>query len=122
MVTTVSMYRQQEVLHSPFDINTHKETFTNYLEVVIHPNGTIHYAVPSHQEYLYAYLMKKWNKSREWINAIVPKAYYFDMHIWLCKESKCIMVWDHEYVGEANRFQRYALKRLKKEGLYKGDI
>lgn len=44
--------RQQEVLHSPFDIETHKQTFVSYLEVVISPEGTVEYAVPSHSDKL----------------------------------------------------------------------
>lgn len=39
---------QQRVLRSPFDIETHKATFVNYLEVCIDEGGTPHYAVPSH--------------------------------------------------------------------------
>lgn len=30
---------QQKVLHSPFSIDIHKSTFTNYLEVVIASDG-----------------------------------------------------------------------------------
>ena len=39
-------------LHSPFDLQQHKNTFINYLEVVIRPSGLVEYAVPSHQEKL----------------------------------------------------------------------
>ena len=39
-------------LHSPFDLQKHMETYINYLEVVIFPDGHIEYAVPSHQEKL----------------------------------------------------------------------
>ena len=39
-----------KVLHSPFDVKVHKATFVNYLEVVILEDGTVEYAVPSHQE------------------------------------------------------------------------
>ena len=39
-------------VHSEFDLKKHKEKFINYLEVVIEPNGKIHYAVPSHQLFL----------------------------------------------------------------------
>lgn len=42
-----------EVLNSPFQINLHKSTFTNYLEVIIHLDGKIVYAVPSHQMKLF---------------------------------------------------------------------
>ena len=36
-----SLEVQQKVLHSPFDIETHKNTFVSYLEVVISPEGTV---------------------------------------------------------------------------------
>ena len=32
-----------------FDYKTHRENFTNYLEVIIFKDGHIEYAVPSHQ-------------------------------------------------------------------------
>lgn len=46
------------MLRSPFDIETHKATFVNYLEVCIDEGGTPHYAVPSHQEWLVRKLMR----------------------------------------------------------------
>lgn len=39
------------VLHSKFDIETHKCTFIDYLEVVITSDGVIHYAIPSHEQF-----------------------------------------------------------------------
>ena len=41
---------EEYTLYCPFDIEKHKKTFINYLEVVILEDGTIEYAVPSHQE------------------------------------------------------------------------
>ena len=38
----------QEILHGPFNIETHKKTFIDYLEVIIRPDGIVEYAVPSH--------------------------------------------------------------------------
>lgn len=49
---------QDEVLHSPFNIETHKKTFVNYLEVVITSDGVIHYAIPSHQEFCINYAIQ----------------------------------------------------------------
>ncbi|GAB6761703.1 hypothetical protein [Bacillus cereus] len=42
--------KQQETLRGPFDIETHKKCFVDYLEVVIDEEGTVMYATPSHQE------------------------------------------------------------------------
>lgn len=111
-----------EVLHQPFDIATHKKTFTNYLEVVIDDKGVVHYAVPSHQECLINYLMVTRNLTREEVWDLCPKEYYFDVFTWLCKETKCISVWDTVYVGTPNKKQLAKLKSLKLNGLYKGKI
>ena len=51
--------RMQEVLHSPFDIETHKQTFVSYLEVVISPEGVVEYATPSHTDKLIEILAKQ---------------------------------------------------------------
>lgn len=37
-------------VYSSFDLQKHKQTYTNYLEVIITPDGTVEYAVPSHSE------------------------------------------------------------------------
>ena len=47
------MTKEEKVLHSSFNVKTHKETFINYLEAIINPNGIIEYAVPSHMEKVY---------------------------------------------------------------------
>lgn len=56
-----------KVLHSDFDIETHKKTFINYLEVVITYDGKVHYAVPSHQEFAIQLAMKMYGITREQI-------------------------------------------------------
>lgn len=37
------MNRAFDILHSPFDIETHKSEFVDYLEVCIDRDGVIHY-------------------------------------------------------------------------------
>ena len=66
---------QEEVLHSAFDIETHKKTFVNYLEVVITPDGTIEYAVPSHQEKLIRIATEKLSVSRQELYDMCPIEY-----------------------------------------------
>lgn len=114
--------KQQRALHSPFDIDTHKKLFVNYLEVVIHEDGNIVYAVPSHQEYLIQYLMNMLLKSRREVLDMVPVDYYFDMLTWLCDQTKCILVWNDHYKGNTNKHQRNALRKLRMNGVYKGAI
>ena len=51
-------------LYSEFDIQKHKDTYINYLEVVILQTGRIEYAVPSHQEKMIRIGMNKRKCSR----------------------------------------------------------
>lgn len=109
-------------LTSEFNIKMHKATYIHYLEVIITPDGVIHYAVPSHQEFLIKYICTNENLSRDELNALCPKEYYFDFLTWLCKKSKCISVWETFYYGELNNAQRESLNDLKLENLYIGKI
>lgn len=114
------MHNQQEVLARPFDIETHKKTFINYLEVVITEEGDILYATPSHQEKLISLACKKLNVTRNELNDLCPKEYYFDFITWLCQVSGCISVWNERRMGKANEKQEEAIQELKEEGLYRG--
>ena len=44
-------------IYCAFDLEKHKQTYVQYLEVVILEDGTVEYAVPSHQEKLIACLL-----------------------------------------------------------------
>ena len=114
--------RAQEVLHRPFNISTHKETFKNYLEVSIDADGVVHYAVPSHQEFLIAHLVATKYGTRQQLNDAVPREYWFDMMTWLTQESQMVSVWNDHYLGQLNDVQRITLQRLKDEGLYLGEV
>lgn len=109
-------------VYSEFDIDKHKKTFVNYLEVIILPSGKVEYAVPSHQEKLIAIAMNKYNCTRDGIMAKCPVEYYFDFITWLSMITKTIAVWDGRIEGTPNRFQRHKLQELKRNGLYKGTI
>lgn len=113
---------EQEILHGPFDLETHKKTFIDYLEVIIRPDGTIEYAVPSHLYKLMS-VFENGRYSVEQINAM----FIHDMMglspiEWLCKKTGCISVWTKGYEGVANEQQTETLKKLKAEGLYQGKI
>jgi len=114
--------RAQQVLHMPFNIQTHKETFKNYLEVIIDEEGVVHYAVPSHQEFLIAHLVKTKYGTREALNDAVPREYWFDMMTWLCNESGMVSIWNDRYHGEPNEAQRIAMAQLKEAGIYVGEV
>lgn len=112
----------QEILHGSFDIETHKKTFIDYLEVIIRPDGTVEYAVPSHMYKLMS-VFENGKYSVEQINEM----FIHDMMglspiEWLCMKTGCISVWLNGYEGVANTKQVETLKRLKAEGLYQGKI
>lgn len=114
---------QERVLHSAFDVATHKKVFVHYLEVIIDEDGTIIYGVPSHQEVLIRLACRKLGVDREALNKLCPKEYYFDFMEWLSLVSGAIAVWEYRTMGHKyNESQIEALSMLKREGLYLGDI
>jgi hypothetical protein len=103
---------QEDVLRGPFDVATHKATFTNYLEVVIAPNGTIVYAVPSHQ------CVTERMASAKGVNVDeCPRERWLDYDHWLMEITGCVCVWTGGYTGKPNDAQRKALEMLREEGL-----
>lgn len=116
---------ESKTLHSPFSIETHKEVFTNYLEVIIDEEGTVHYAVPSHQEYLINKAIEILDITRdELFEQFEVKAVQtgVDVITYLCDITKCVSVWDNGYVGDLNNKQYDTLSELKRESLYRGNI
>lgn len=113
---------QQQVLHSPFDIEIHKKTFINYLEVIISEDGTIMYAVPSHQEKLISIACEKLGVNRDQLYKLCPEEYYFDLMVWLCKITSCVSLWNEHMAGVANEKQQISIHKLIEEGLYRGII
>lgn len=110
-------------LNSKFDIAQHKERFVNYFEVIILKDGTIEYAVPSHQEKLIEIVMEQNGWTREELYDNTPVEYYADFMTWLCLQSGAISVWNSYLIApKISRKQIVKLKRLKLEGLYKGVI
>lgn len=87
-------------VYSKFDLEKHMETFINYLEVVISPDGVIEYAVPSHQEKLIYILMKQRNMTRDEVLDSVPEDWRLDFNQWLMKETGYIQVWSCGYMCE----------------------
>lgn len=124
----VSFEKQQEVLHSPFNVKTHKKTFVSYLEICIDPDGIIHYAIPSHYERLLSVYLERENISRD---ELMKRAFEendshtlekcMDGHA-LCNELGWIAVWEDHYIGTANENQIRTLKMLTEENLYAGEI
>lgn len=117
---------QQKVLHSKFDVEVHKKTFVDYLEVIIDEEGIVHYAVPSHLEYLLKMFMNK-NKccDRNYAMQQVEKLSIEKMETpidFLIAEMKAVSVWNSGYWGKPNEKQKETLKTLKEAGVYGGNI
>ena len=109
-------------LDSEFDIQKHKETFINYLEVLIEPNGHVLYAVPSHQELAIKLACKAKGWTRSHLNNACPKEFYFDFLPWILSLTGCVSVWNDFIVGNPNKDQVHKLIEMKKAGIYKGVI
>ena len=113
-----------EILHRPFDIETHKKHFIHYLEVMLAPDGSIHYAVPSHQEFLIQKAMQRCCCTRQELDDACPPEYYFDFLRWLIPESGgYIPVWENfvfDYPLNDNQYA--ALCKLQSAGLFLGEI
>lgn len=118
----------RDVLNAPFDIEIHKATFINYLELIIDEEGTPHYAVPSHTEFMMQKGMEKYNTDRQGLLDILDK--YEEEHpdelglglANLCKMLDCIGIWKDFYMGSPNEKQKETMVRLHNEGLYYGSL
>ena len=97
-------------IYSPFDPDKHKDTYKNYLEVLLLENGSVVYAIPSHQEKAMALACERLGVTRELIYDMCPTQYYADF--W----NNMISCWS------INKKQAATLRMLKTKGLYKGPI
>lgn len=108
-------------VYSKFDLEKHKETFINYLEVIIEADGSIHYAVPSHQEYLIKLACRKLDLTRD--ELISRCSSVCDWMQWLCMITGAVSVWSsYTYAYEINEVQMKQLQILRSEGLLYGEI
>lgn len=110
-------------LHSDFNAELHKQTFIHYLEVIIDENGKIMYAVPSHQEKMIKIACENLNVTRDKMNEMCPREYYFDLMTWLSKVSGACAVWENQVIGDKFTAEQIeSLQILKDNGLYLGEI
>ena len=111
-------------VYSDFDIEQHKATFTDYLEVLIDTDGTVYYAVPCHQRRLESLAAEKQNCTEEEIQAQCPKNMYFDYISWLISITNAVVVWIDfiQYGSKVTSKQRGKLRQLKLNGIYKGPL
>jgi hypothetical protein len=106
------MIMDEYSVYSKFNLDKHKETFINYLEVVIMEDGTVEYAVPSHQEKLIRIAQDKFNCTRQELFDMCPPEYYFDVVTWLCQQTGCVSVWNNGYIGFPNDKQKQVIQLL----------
>lgn len=99
-------------VYSKFDIDKHAEVFLNYLEIIIDENGIIYYAVPSHTIFLENLLKRRIGDIAFRSESMCQEA-FLDYSGWLCKQTKCLMVWNNFYIGRPNFRQLEVLKKLK---------
>ena len=110
-------------VYSKFDLNKHKDSFNSYLEVMILEDGTIEYAVPSHQEKAIKLACEKLQISRSELDLLCPREWWCDYLAWLLKISGAVAVWENRaYYSTISQKQISVLKSLKLQGLYKGPI
>ncbi len=110
-------------VYSKFDLEKHKKTFIDYLEVVIDKNGVVEYAIPSHSEKMITIACNNLGITRQELNDMCPREYYLDFSIWLSKMSGCCAVWNEFVTGfDFNAKQVETLALLRKNGVYRGEI
>jgi len=110
-------------VYCEFDLQKHKKKYINYLEVMIDEDGTIYYAVPSHQEWAINMACAKLHVNREKLDAMTPEEYYFDWLNWLLMQCGAMAVWNNMFeCPNPTRAQYNALRRLKMAGVYHGPL
>lgn len=110
-------------IYSKFDVDKHKDTFDSYLEVMILEDGSIEYAVPSHQEKAIKLACEKLQISRSELDRLCPREWWCDYLTWLLQFSGAVAVWENRvWYSTISQKQISALKMLKLQGLYKGAI
>lgn len=81
-----------------------------YCEALIYPNGDIQYAIPSHEQMaLRIYARKNKVPMYKIWDYISKDDYSLE---WLLKESGCVFLWYHSYVGTPNEKQMQTIKKL----------
>lgn len=117
---------EYDLYHQPFSIEMHKSMpYHVDLEVMIAPDGTVEYAMPSHQEYLIHKAMNRLQCSRTELEDACPKEFYTNYLAWLIPQSGgYIPVWENYVLPDIaiTKAQLATLKHLKLNGLYKGKL
>lgn len=114
-----------EVLIQTVEKDKHKQTYIDYLEVLILEDGKIVYAVPSHQIKAEEICCEKLGITHKQLLDMCPRECWCDYLTWLLTTCGAISVWNKFYqAGKSgiNGKQRAKLKQLKFNGLYRRAI
>ena len=127
-------------VYSEFDIDKHAEHFVNYLEVCISPDGKVHYAIPSHVQFLENVLKQQCLKNGLDYEKVINE-HVADWPNCLCNLTGYISVWDdfimlpytgdifdrQTFITDAQKETLFLLrtthyKKFPKNTLYRGDL
>ena len=110
-------------VYSEFDLEKHKATYIDYLEIIVYQDGTVEYAVPSHQEKMIEAACQKLMVSRDELKEMCPREYYFDYLKWLSMVSGCMAVWTTQcFCAEPTKAQVATIRRMRMAGVYRGPV
>jgi len=110
-------------IYSKFDIEQHKKHYVDYLEVIILRDGTVEYAIPSHQEYLIKLACNQHNITRDELMKRCPVEYYGDFMTWLCIQTGAVAVWNEFIIyNTVTEPQSRMLNALHNAKLYHGSL
>lgn len=107
---------KNELLYKPFNFKNHADNFVNYCEVVIHPDGMIEYAIPSHSDMLIKIYCEKNHLTKDQVRELYfsnPDAYDIMM-----RDTGIVQVW-YDRIQHATNLtdeQLYALGELLRYG------
>lgn len=74
-----------------FSIEEHAKKHINYLEVIIEDDGTVYYAIPSHQRKLIQLYCDKNNLTEKELYDMIPIT--VSPEHWMCYHGKYVAVW-----------------------------
>lgn len=112
-------------IYCDFDIEKHKQTYIDYLEVLILENGKVIYAIPSHTAKAEELCCEKLGIEWKQLADMCPREYWGDYLTWLLTICRAVALWSNSYaVGKngLNVKQKATLRKLKLNGLYKGNV
>lgn len=91
-------------LYSEFDIDKHAETFIDYLEVCISPQGKVYYATPSHTQFLENVLKQQCIDNNVDYQQYLDDAFnrHFDWMEELCTTTGYCSVWNDYLIKSRN--------------------